>query len=112
MPNRRAPKQHKELTANQMIYQELQPYKDIVGFGTFSKVLRTKDPDETLSLLLTSQGEGGYSFLMELPEYYLEFLTGADETDPKLISQNAEIVYKMIDAFEGFLNALYYKGLL
>lgn len=110
--NQRQPREFKNLTANQQIYRELSDYEEVVGFGNFSKVLRTKNPEETLELLLTPTSEGGYSFLTEVSENYWQFIAGADETDSKLLQQNADIFYKMTDAFEGFISTLYFRGLL
>ena len=94
---------------NKMISEEIGQYRWLVGWGTFSRIYRTKDPKRTWEILNTPTEQGGYYILIEWLQWYVDLL-GGDSAEEK--AQTANIVYKLEDMFESFLYRLEEEGLL
>lgn len=108
---KRIPKQKRELTYNQMIYQELSPYRDIVGFGLFSRVLRSNDPKRVYEMIIDG---GEYNILIQLLEIYIPYLVDVESAPSRQRAEanNFYIIDRLQTAFENFLNSLEEKGLI
>lgn len=93
---------------NQAIRNELEPYMQLVGWGVFSKCLRSDRPD---LVYRTFQPGEVYEILIQLLEIYGKYLLSDEQIsnayDPqKAYENNAYIIDKLTTAFESWITYL------
>lgn len=95
-----------EFDYNKAIRSELEGYAGLVGWGSFSRVLRSENPRE---VWLSFQPGHEYEILLQLLSIYGPYLIDDPESAPEpraAYSNNAYIIDKLTTAFESWISWL------
>ena len=109
-PQKRVPKSS-NITYKQVLKDELDFYisSSIIDSSTISKIVNSPEPQAVWDILNTDVEQGGYKILLDWVQWYGKYIGG---DSPEEREQTANIIEKMEDIFESFVNRLENEGLL